>query len=304
MKSSIPLWSLTTITIDFSHDASPPVTPSATPRFQFPPLPPSVVPPQVFTKTLISQPIQSRAEPSLEPCYFPPVKKLAKKKALSENAKLSVFDILNTFYHFEFTPQFHTHLVKCAVTLVPCPIDKVKKSFSMGKAPKPFLTSQKASRELHRPERRRGISYGKGTTHQGKIAKKRPKKLLMADHNGNAQPADSRKSRDAKAKGKTTAHTRPDKPGPSNPPTAPSNTVTSLATTALQTAMMLKTKALKKKKRQDASKRSNTLSSTFETALSSLTPSHTVVKEFASNQCYKGTFNQCHQQLSMLLNGA
>jgi hypothetical protein len=27
----------------------------------------------------------------------------------------------------EFPPQFHTHLVKCAVMLVPCPLNKVKK---------------------------------------------------------------------------------------------------------------------------------------------------------------------------------
>jgi hypothetical protein len=27
----------------------------------------------------------------------------------------------------EFTPQFHAHLVKCTVVVVPCPINKVKK---------------------------------------------------------------------------------------------------------------------------------------------------------------------------------
>jgi hypothetical protein len=27
----------------------------------------------------------------------------------------------------KFTPQFHAHLVKCAVALVPCPLHKVKK---------------------------------------------------------------------------------------------------------------------------------------------------------------------------------
>ncbi|KAH9960574.1 hypothetical protein BGW80DRAFT_1464183 [Lactifluus volemus] len=188
----IPLWFLTTITVDFSHDDFPPVTPAATPRFQFPPPSPSVapprplsgpqlpleplsrpqnetgpsishdfLPPQVFTETPISQPTQmptldtlaSRAEPSLKPHYFPSGKKLAKKKALSGDAKLSIFDILNTFcchwflsvdnlrakalsaqkaedgkiFWVEFTPQFHAHLVKCAVALVPCPIDKVKK---------------------------------------------------------------------------------------------------------------------------------------------------------------------------------
>jgi hypothetical protein len=76
-----------------------------------------------------------------------------KKKALPENTELSIFDILNIFHccwflswdHLraqalsaqkakdrnliwvEFTPQFHAHLVKCAVVLVPQPIQKVKK---------------------------------------------------------------------------------------------------------------------------------------------------------------------------------
>jgi hypothetical protein len=75
------------------------------------------------------------------------------KQSLSGNAKLSVFDILKIFHQcwllstnqleahvflaqkakngkkfwVEFTPQFHTHLVKCTVVLVPHPIQKVKK---------------------------------------------------------------------------------------------------------------------------------------------------------------------------------
>jgi hypothetical protein len=75
------------------------------------------------------------------------------KWSLSGNAELSVFDILNIFHQqwflsidflktqvfsaqkaedgkiswVEFTPQFHTHLVKCTVALVPHPIQKVKR---------------------------------------------------------------------------------------------------------------------------------------------------------------------------------
>jgi rubrerythrin len=88
--------------------------------------------------------------------YFPPRKKLAKKAPLYENLDLSVytvFDILNLFHccwflsvdslrvqallaqkaedgkitWVEFTPQFHSHLVKSAVALVPQPNQKVKK---------------------------------------------------------------------------------------------------------------------------------------------------------------------------------
>jgi hypothetical protein len=79
------------------------------------------------------------------PRFFSPGKKLPKKKVLSESSDLSVFDILNIFHHrwflsvdslraqallaqkaedgnilwVEFSPQFHAHLVKSAITLVP-----------------------------------------------------------------------------------------------------------------------------------------------------------------------------------------
>ena len=75
------------------------------------------------------------------------------KETTSEPVNLSVFNILNIFRRrwflswanllanvisaqkaedrniswVEFTPQFHSHLVKCAVALVPCPVPRVKK---------------------------------------------------------------------------------------------------------------------------------------------------------------------------------
>ena len=93
------------------------------------------------------------AKPPLDPSKVPIRSKLAKKRSLLASAELSVFDIQNTFWHcwfilvdhlrtnvllaqkdeagkiswVEFTPQFHAHLVKCAVVLVPQPIEKVKK---------------------------------------------------------------------------------------------------------------------------------------------------------------------------------
>jgi len=84
----------------------------------------------------------------------PTVKGGAKpKRSTSENAELSVFDILNIFRRrwflsrtcllantisaqkdedgniswVEFTPPYHSHLVKCAVALVPHPVRTVKK---------------------------------------------------------------------------------------------------------------------------------------------------------------------------------
>jgi hypothetical protein len=122
---------------------------------------PRVLPP-VFTGTPISQPtpqtpamdtLAGGAEPDPLPRYFPPGAKLPKKVAFSEHTEYSVFDILNIFrrrwflsaghlraqalsaqkadngkiFWVEFSPQFHAHLVKCAVALVPRPISKVKK---------------------------------------------------------------------------------------------------------------------------------------------------------------------------------
>ncbi|KAH9982060.1 hypothetical protein BGW80DRAFT_1247045 [Lactifluus volemus] len=221
------------------------------------------------------------------------------------------------FFWVKYVPQFHAHLVKCAVTLVPRPIDKVKKvmfryilELLNRKARKPSSTSQKASRELCRPKRRRGDSHRKGTAHRGEIAKKWLKKLLTADHNGNARhvdvsshPAKLQSDTDtlfpwrrAERVGMQRARVKPPpmqgrtSQAPPNP-TAPSNMVTPLATTALQTAKMLKTKASKKKKKQNACKRPNTPSSAFKVASSGLTPSHTTVREFASDQRYKGTSN-------------
>jgi hypothetical protein len=121
---------------------------------------PQVLPP-VFTGTPISQPtptptmgtLAGGADISSEYCNFPVGKKLAKKGTLTEAMELSMFDILNIFrrrwflsvehlraqalsaqkandgkiFWVEFAPQFHAHLVKCAVALVPRPISKVKK---------------------------------------------------------------------------------------------------------------------------------------------------------------------------------
>src|SRR6266702_4128952 len=75
------------------------------------------------------------------------------QQATPEDVDLSVFDILNIFHHrwfllrtnllanvisaqkaedrkitwVEFAPPFHSHLVKCAVALVPRPITRVKR---------------------------------------------------------------------------------------------------------------------------------------------------------------------------------
>ena len=134
----------------------------------------------------------SCAESSL-PRAFASGLKLVKKKAPSGDLEALVFDIINTFQHrwflsvvhlraqalsaqkvkdgsifwVEFTPQFHTHLVKCAVALVPWPIRKVKKVmfvyilellnkegqqafFNLSKGEKWATTAQKEKKRLAR----------------------------------------------------------------------------------------------------------------------------------------------------------
>ncbi|KAH9952273.1 hypothetical protein BGW80DRAFT_1470841 [Lactifluus volemus] len=112
------------------------------------------------TGTPVSQPISPHPEPTgVSPGEgqagtTPRAKgKTLTQRALSAADELSVFDIHNTFrrrwflsrdhlvanvisaqkaedgknFWVEFAPQFHAHLVKCAVALVPRPLNKVKK---------------------------------------------------------------------------------------------------------------------------------------------------------------------------------
>jgi hypothetical protein len=134
-------------------------------------------------------------KPSQDPSYFPPKKKLTPQRALSANDELSVFDIHNLFrcrwflswdhlmanavsaqkakdgkiFWVEFTPQYHAHLVKCAVALVSRPLQKVKKVMFVyvletlnGEAPKAFFDltkgpslAAKAQKEKKRLARKR-----------------------------------------------------------------------------------------------------------------------------------------------------
>jgi hypothetical protein len=106
-----------------------------------------------FSIPTVTLPTPTPAKPSLaggaqqpiDPCNVPLGAKQVGKRSLSGNVGLSIFDILNTFhccwflsvdhlraqalsaqkakdgkiFWVEFTPPFHTHLVKCTVVLVP-----------------------------------------------------------------------------------------------------------------------------------------------------------------------------------------
>jgi hypothetical protein len=144
-------------------------------------------PSQVFNETSSPMPTPTptgvtpvrEAPPTLDPSQVPIGSKLAKKWSLPGHAKLSVFDILNTFqccwfistdhlrttvlsaqkakdgkfFWVEFTPQFHAHLVKCTVALVPHPLHKVKQVMFVyllellnGEGPQSFFDLTKGQR--------------------------------------------------------------------------------------------------------------------------------------------------------------
>jgi hypothetical protein len=117
--------------------------------------------PQVFNKSPSPAPTSTPAAataasgvaPPLSSCDVPLGAKPVGKRTIPGNLELSVFDILNIFcccwflsvdhlranalsaqkakngkiFWVKFAPQFHSHLVKCAVALVPHPLLKVKK---------------------------------------------------------------------------------------------------------------------------------------------------------------------------------
>jgi hypothetical protein len=140
--------------------------PSSLTRWQEPPShSQEFSPSQVFNETSSPTPTPTpagvnparEAPPTLDPSQVPIRSRPAKKQSLPGHAKLSVFDILNTFrccwfvsvdhlrtavllaqkakdrkiFWVKFTPQFHAHLVKCAVALVPHPLQKVKQVIFM-----------------------------------------------------------------------------------------------------------------------------------------------------------------------------
>jgi hypothetical protein len=255
-------------------------------------------PARVFTETPISQPTQtppmgtlgSGAKPLPAVSNFPWGKKLAARRPLTEDAELGIFDIYNIFrrrwflsrdhlmtqvisaqkaedgkiFWVEFTPHFHTHLVKCAVALVPRPIHKVKKvmfgfilELLNGKGPQTFFDlakglwlASKAQKEKKRLSQQRNCALRRecqkaaeeavsGKSHRQcpkcgcKFASRKAKKRHWCPLPSEA----SGKSGEAKDKGKSKADAPLNKPKAPRPPTAPSNPPSNPPpTTALQSA--------------------------------------------------------------------
>jgi hypothetical protein len=250
--------------------------------------------PLVFTGTPISQPTPTPAMGTLaggadipppEPCYFPPGKKLAKKGTLTEATELSMFDILNTFqchwflsvehlraqalsaqkannrkiFWVEFTPQFHAHLVKCTVALVPWPISKVKKvmfcyilELLNKEGPQAFFDLTKGQRhESHAQKEKKQLARKRNCAswhEQCKAAKEAMKGLpqwkcewcgqKFASHKNvkwhqcpNAKGA-KRGEWSGKGRGKMVTNPQPSKPVSNIPPTPSSSTSTPHTTTS------------------------------------------------------------------------
>jgi hypothetical protein len=255
-------------------------------------------PARVFTETPISQPSQTPpmgtlgggAEPLPAIRHFPPGKKLSARRPLTEDAELDIFDIYNIFrrrwflsqdhllthiisaqkaedgkiFWVEFTSLFHAHLVKCAVALVPRPINKVKKVmfgfilellngegpqafFDLAKGPWLASKAQKekkrlswqrncASRREHQKAAEEAVS-GKSHRQCPKCRRKFTSRKAEKRHQCPLPSEASGKSGGVKDKGKTKADAPSNKPKAPRPPTAPSIPPSNPPpTTALQAA--------------------------------------------------------------------
>ncbi|KAH9979561.1 hypothetical protein BGW80DRAFT_1248871 [Lactifluus volemus] len=135
----------------------------------------------------------------------------------------------------EFTPQYHAHLVKCAVVLVPHPLQKVKKvmfayvlEILNGEAPKAFFDLIKGPSLAAKAQKEK----------KWENANEQLKKPLEADHNRPAKNVDSGKGGEAKGKGnsKTPATSNKPKALTKSQTTPPTHHVDPPPTSALEAA--------------------------------------------------------------------
>jgi hypothetical protein len=311
------------------------------------------------TGTPVSQPITPNPEPTGTSSGKGQVGMTprAKGRPLTQRAlpaadKLSVFDIHNIFhcrwflswdhlvanvilaqkakdgkiFWVEFTPQFHAHLVKCAVVLVPHPINKVKKvmfgfilELLNGEGPQAFfdLTKGQWAATLALKEKRRLAWKRNHATRQAS-------RKAMADMaNGKPQwsckhckckfascratkrhrcpffKGESDESGEEIGKGKARANPKPNKPVPKTqdaPPAPPIGTTTSALTQAAKTQDQVPSK--KKKKSSSTTKKLQKPKTTTTTPgprddVATHFPHHTYGRELASNQPFEST-SDCH----------
>ncbi|KAH9963107.1 hypothetical protein BGW80DRAFT_1463312 [Lactifluus volemus] len=248
-----------------SQDFSPPVF-TGTPVSQ-PSSTPELIPPPADTAGGVGGPPQ-------DPVYYPPREKLTPRRALTANDELSVFDIHNIFRRrwflsrdhlmanvisaqkaedgkiswVEFTPPYHAHLVKCAVALIPRPLQKVKKVMFAyiletlnGEAPKAFFDltkgpslaskAQKEKKHLARKRNRASrrqrraaeeAAAGKSQRACKECGRKFASRKAQKRHRCPISKGASGKGGEAKGKGKAKPPATSNKPkAPPKAPTAP-----------------------------------------------------------------------------------
>jgi hypothetical protein len=151
--------------------------------------------PQAHSSSRVSQ--DDATPHTIDPCKVPLGVKPVAKWSLSGDVELSMFDILNIFHWWwflsishlraqalsaqkaedrkifwvEFTPLFHTHLVKCAVAPVPHPIQKVEKVMFMyilellkGESHQAFFNLTKGTRIATQAQKKRQLSWKRNCT--------------------------------------------------------------------------------------------------------------------------------------------
>jgi hypothetical protein len=233
----------------------------------------------------------------------------------------------------EFTPQFHAHLVKCAVALVPRPLNKVKKVmfgyilelfnregpqafFDLTKGQKQATLAQKEKKRL--AQKRNCILRQECWKAMEAMALGKPQwqcqhckweftmQQAAKQHWCPFSKEDGDEGGQDTSKGKTHANPKVNKPLPKTPTTPSATYITTTATTSSQAPKMQDCKKILKKKKMPSLIRkpipmlTTEESSACEAALHRV-PTHTYQGELASDQQYKRTVD-CHSsKLNTLL---
>jgi hypothetical protein len=177
----------------------------------------------------------------------------------------------------EFTPQFHAHLVKCAVALVPCPLNKVKKvmfgyilELLNGEGPQAFFDltmglrqatqAQKEKRRLARKRNRasrrdrRAVAQAMAAGPQWYCEYCKREFVTHRSQKRHRCPLANEESGEGgidKGKGPAQTQMKKNKPTP-KPPPATSDNLTPATTTTPQAKKKQAQKPTTKKKKQDA----------------------------------------------------
>ncbi|KAH9974343.1 hypothetical protein BGW80DRAFT_1458406 [Lactifluus volemus] len=278
------------------------------------------------------------------------------RRALSAADELSVFDIHNIFrrrwflsrdhlvanvisaqkaedgkvFWVEFAPQFHAHLVKCAVALVPRPLNKVKKvmfgyilELLNGEGPQAFFDLSKGQRvaslalkekrrlarkrnRASRQERRKAAAEaanGKPQRSCRYCKREFATRRAAKRHRCPFSKEDSDESGEASGKGKSRAAPKPNKPAPKTrdaPPNPPVSTMTTAQSQAKKTQDQHPSKKKKKSSSTSKPQEPTTTTTTPGPRQSAAThvPNRTLGRVLASDQPYEMTSDRRSSRLN------